>query len=50
MLPERPPEHWHSFLLAIDLALDRPVTLHCLGGFVLAMLYGLPRPTAIASR
>src|SRR5689334_19897722 len=26
-------------------ALDHRVTLHCIGGFAIAMLYGLPRPT-----
>jgi hypothetical protein len=41
----RPPEPWHSFFLEIDKALDRPVELHCIGGFALAMLHGLARPT-----
>ena len=40
-----PPEPWHSFLLDIDDSLGESVVLHCLGGFVIAMLYGLPRPT-----
>jgi hypothetical protein len=33
-------------LNAIDQALDHPVVLHCIGGFAIAMLYALPRPTA----
>lgn len=41
----RPPEPWHSFFVEIDTALDCPVALHCIGGFALAMLHGLPRPT-----
>ena len=45
MPPDRPPEPWHSFFAAIDRTLDQPVALHCLGGFAIAMLYGLPRPT-----
>src|SRR5579859_6433573 len=39
------PLPWPSFLKEIDSALTAPVELHCLGGFVLAVLYGLPRPT-----
>ena len=42
---EGPPEPWHSFFFDIDKALGRPVVLHCIGGFAMAMLYGLPRPT-----
>ncbi|HVW86918.1 MAG TPA: DUF6036 family nucleotidyltransferase [Bryobacteraceae bacterium] len=40
-----PPEPWHSFFAEIDKSLAEPVALHCIGGFVVAMLYGLPRPT-----
>jgi len=36
---------WLSFLRDVDRALSRPVVAHCLGGFVLAVLWGLPRPT-----
>ena len=36
---------WPDFLTEVDQALTAPVELHCLGGFVLAILYGLPRPT-----
>jgi hypothetical protein len=42
---ERLPEPWHSFLSDIDRALYKPVVLHCIGGFAVAMLYNLPRPT-----
>jgi len=37
---------WAGFFLDLDGMLDGAVELHCLGGFVLATLYGLPRPTA----
>ena len=39
------PEPWLSFLRDVDSALSRPVEVHCLGGFVLSVLWGLPRPT-----
>ena len=42
---DRPPEPWLSFLIEIDPAFDQPVALHCIGGFTIAILYGLPRPT-----
>lgn len=42
---ERAPEPWYAFFLDIDNVLVRPVELRCLGGFAIAMLYGLPRPT-----
>jgi hypothetical protein len=38
-------EPWISFLREVDRALNRPVAAHCLGGFVLAVLWELPRPT-----
>lgn len=37
---------WAAFLAELDRALAVPVELHCVGGFVLAVLYALPRPTA----
>ncbi|HEX7289303.1 MAG TPA: DUF6036 family nucleotidyltransferase [Candidatus Angelobacter sp.] len=40
-----PLEPWHSFLSEIDEFLSQEVCLHCLGGFVVTELYGLPRPT-----
>jgi hypothetical protein len=42
------PEPWLSFLRDVDRALGRPVEVHCLGGFVLMVLWGLPRPTGDA--
>jgi hypothetical protein len=42
---ERPPQPWHAFFLDIDKILVRPVELRCFGGFAIAMLHGLPRPT-----
>jgi hypothetical protein len=42
---DRPPRPWHAFFLDIDKALGQSVELHCIGGFAIAMLYGLPRPT-----
>lgn len=45
MRPDQPPEPWHSFFVDIDEAFDQPIALQCIGGFAIAMLYGLPRPT-----
>jgi hypothetical protein len=45
MLHDGLPEPWLSFFAEIDLSVDQPVALHCIGGFAIAMLYGLPRPT-----
>ena len=48
MSPERSqvlPARWDAFLSEVDELLSTPVELHCLGGFVLAALHGLPRPT-----
>jgi len=39
------PPRWSAFLKEVDGLLPSSVELHCLGGFVLAALYGLPRPT-----
>jgi len=36
---------WFRFLREVDRALTLPLEVHCLGGFVLAVLWGLPRPT-----
>lgn len=41
-----PPEPWHSFLRALDDAVEKEVRLDCIGGFVVTQLYGLERPTA----
>lgn len=37
---------WLAFLREVDRALRKHVEVHCLGGFVLAVLWKLPRPTA----
>ena len=41
-----PRAHWKAFLQDVDQLLQSAVELHCLGGFVLSVLYDLPRPTA----
>ena len=46
MPPEHIPEPWNSFLSGLDACLQEEVELHCLGGFVLTVVYGLARPTA----
>jgi hypothetical protein len=46
MLPERIPEPWKSFLSEIDAGVPEEVEFHCLGGFVITVVYGLARPTA----
>lgn len=46
MPSNRSPEPWHSFFAEIDKSLKEQVALHCLGGFVMTILYGLDRPTA----
>jgi hypothetical protein len=45
-MPREIPKPWDAFLKDLDRTLEEPVELHCLGGFVLTMLYGLKRPTA----
>ena len=44
-MPNPIPEPWTSFLRDVDRALREPVEIHCLGGFALAVLWDLPRPT-----
>ena len=39
-------EPWASFLSEIDSEVKEDVEIHCLGGFVVSVLYGLERPTA----
>jgi hypothetical protein len=43
--PQDPPSPWGAFFYELDAALSEPVALHCIGGFVICMLYGLARPT-----
>ena len=45
MSSENIPEPWRLFFLDVDAALDKAVDLHCLGGFVMTVLYDMPRPT-----
>ena len=44
-MPIRIQEPWLGFLSDVDQALKVPVEVHCLGGFALSILCGLPRPT-----
>jgi hypothetical protein len=44
-MPKRIQEPWLSFLRDVDRALTQAVEVHCLGGFALSVLWGLPRPT-----
>jgi Nucleotidyltransferase of unknown function (DUF6036) len=39
------PQPWRAFLMELDGLLTEPVELHCLGGFVVTMHYGLIRST-----
>jgi hypothetical protein len=43
-MPELP-SPWLEFLTELDEALSEPLSLHCVGGFVVSFFYGLPRPT-----
>ena len=38
--------HWSDFLEAVDKQLETPVALHCIGGFVVEVVYEIPRRTA----
>lgn len=39
------PQHWKSFLEAVDKQLEIPVTLHCIGGFVVEAVHEKLRNT-----
>lgn len=39
------PRHWRDFLTEVDRLLPEAVALHCLGGFVVEAVYGIPRRT-----
>lgn len=39
------PEPWVSFLKEIDGRLEQETQIHCLGGFVVTVIYGAERPT-----
>jgi hypothetical protein len=44
-MPTTIQDPWLSFLRDVDHALGQRVQIHCLGGFVLSVLWELPRPT-----
>lgn len=44
-MPARILEPWLSFLRDVGRTLGQSVEVHCLGGFVLTVLWELPRPT-----
>lgn len=46
MLRQYPPEPWNSFFLEIDAAVAEKIELHCLGGFIVSVLYDLGRSTS----
>jgi hypothetical protein len=41
----KPPSPWDRFLKELDALLRERVEVHCIGGFVVRLFYGLPRPT-----
>ncbi len=43
--PPEVPKPWRAFLADVDRQLPRTIKIHCLGGFVAAFYYDLPRPT-----
>lgn len=45
MLTNEPPPPWKGFLADFDSKLPGALDLHCLGGFVSTLLYGVPRAT-----
>jgi hypothetical protein len=45
-MPPELPQPWRGFLKDVDAGVRAPTTLHCLGGFVVALQYGMLRPTA----
>jgi len=40
------PKQWKEFLRDVNTQLTRYVEIHCLGGFVLHVMFDLSRPTA----
>ena len=36
---------WREFLAELDAILREPLVVHCIGRFVVTVVYGLPRPT-----
>jgi hypothetical protein len=45
MRPYSIPEPWFSFLRELDSAVHEEARLHCMGGFVISLVYGFSRPT-----
>ena len=45
MPPKEPPDPWKSLLDEVDAAATEETPLHCIGGFVLEIAYGLSRTT-----
>ena len=43
--PRELADPWRPFLVDVDRQLPQPIEIHCLGGFVAAFYYDLPRPT-----
>jgi hypothetical protein len=43
---DKPPEPWQSFLRELDERLTEAIELHCIGGFVVSLYYGIGRQTA----
>lgn len=43
---DAPPEPWRSFLQEVDERLTNAVELHCIGGFVASLHYGVGRETS----
>lgn len=43
---DAPPEPWRSFLRELDERLTQAVELHCIGGFVVSLHYGVGRQTS----
>jgi hypothetical protein len=46
MPPKTIPEPWHSFLKELDSSLSDEFHFHCMGGFVVTLLYGFSRTTS----
>jgi hypothetical protein len=44
-MTREPPWPWKDFLTELASLLQEAVALHCIGGFVVSVRYGLPRPT-----
>ena len=45
-MPDLAPPPWPQFVAEVDQNLAESVEIHCVGGFVLTAVYGIPRTTA----